>query len=97
MNAVGFDYDTHEIRRRAKEIKACRDRVAEMRSSGVANVSRAVDGSFEGAAAQALRERLTKAQTELDRIYSDLNIMYKAVSAFAAKLEALDAELAKQM
>lgn len=97
MNAVGFDYDTHEIRRRAKEIKACRDRVAEIRASGVANVSRAVDGNFEGTAAQALNERLTGAQKELDRICSDLSVMYKAVSAFAAELERLDAELAKQM
>lgn len=97
MAGADFTYDTREIRRRAKQVQECLNRVEKLRSQSVRQVQSAVNGSFMGEAADALDERLNRAQRELNDMANRLNILYAGMSHFARRLEELDAELAKQI
>lgn len=90
-------YDSAEVRRAAQKILACANSVNQSAAPKVRSVRNDVDDSFEGAAANALKNRLSDIDADIRTIVSGLNLLHRALMTYAEALEEADRKIAESL
>lgn len=90
-------YDSAEVRRAAQKIQACANSVNQSAAPKVRNMRNDVDDSFEGAAANALKNRLSDIDADIRTIVSGLNLLYRALIIYADALDEADRRIAESL
>ncbi len=97
MSNANCTYDTKAIRREARKIKQCCDKLDSAALPRVDGAKARLDGNFMGRTADALDDRLTETKAQLRTLNRDLNALYTALMRFADALEEADARIARLM
>jgi len=87
---MSFEVDTGEVRRAAKEIRKIAENVGALSSQNVQRMRSSVDQNMEGATADAISEVLSDLSSDIRRISSGLNDVYKALLDYAERIEEAD-------
>ena len=90
-------YDTAEIRRAARTIKSSMERVTGAAEPKVRSIRQSIDGTFEGAAANALEDKLQLLDSDMQSIASALGTLSNALFRFAEALDEADRRLKSTM
>lgn len=92
-----YEYDTAAIRAQARQIRACRNKLAQTATPRIRTVQDTLDGEFIGLAADALNERLEKAHREMKLLEGELDLLYSGMMRYADALEEADRRAAQVM
>lgn len=92
-----YDYDTAAIRAQARQIRACREKLAETATPRLRTVQSTLEGNFIGRAAEALNERLESSRQELKRLEGELDMLCSSLNSYANALEEADRRAAQIM
>lgn len=92
---MGYDIDTGEIRRIARQIKAIAGSVGELSAADIPAIQQGLEGSFEGEAAKALEEALLTLRSDVGRLSGGLNGIQQELMAYAARIDAADEAAAR--
>lgn len=95
MNARIYEYDSEAVRREARKLQRCCERLDEGALPRVRSIRAELDGSFEGRAAEALDERLARALAELQGLRGGCNGLCSALTRYADALEEADRRVAE--
>ena len=94
---ISYNYDTTAIRREARKLKSCYERLTDSAMPRVNGARSKLDGNFMGRTADALDESLARTQTQLKALSRDINGLYAALMRFADALEEADDRVAQLM
>lgn len=97
MSTISYNYDTAAIRREAKKLKSCYDRLNDSALPRVKGIQSRLEGSFEGRTADALNTRLKGLRTEMAALSGEINGLYAALMNYANALEEADERLVRLM
>ena len=89
-------YDTAEIRRAARSIQRCADRLEDAEPK-MQKLRREVSSSFEGIAADALSDRLIDLDSDVKTLGNGLEALSRALRNFAERIEEADEKLSRSM
>ena len=92
-----YEYDTAAICAQARQIRACRNKLAQTATPRIRTVQDTLDGEFIGLAADALNERLEKAHREMKLLEGELDLLYSGMMRYADALEEADRRAAQVM
>ncbi len=95
MSKVSYDYDSAAVRREAKKILACSEKVTNSALPRIKGARSKVEDDFKGSAAEALDNSLTRAQDQLNALKKELDTLYRALSRYADALEEADERVAQ--
>ena len=95
MGKVNYDYDTAAIRREARRIRDCSNRMESSAFQRVKDARAKLEGNFEGRTADALDESLNQTQSKLKALNAELKALYSALMSFADALEEADEQIAR--
>jgi len=95
MSNLSYDYDSAAVRREARKIKACRDRIESAALPRIKDARSALDDTFKGRTADALDNSLDQAQSKLKALYSELNGLYSALMHYADAIEEADEKVSR--
>ena len=94
MCPVGYDYDTAAIRREARKVQRCCERLEEAALPRVQQAREKLDGEFMGRTADELDNSLEKARNKINALRNELMRLYRTLDRFADELEETDRRLA---
>ncbi len=97
MNNSGYEYDTAEIRREARKLSQCADKIGSSAMPRLDKTERRLDGNFIGSAADALDNALERSRRDLRALQSDISSVSGALYRFADALEEADRRMAQLM
>ncbi|MBP3522970.1 MAG: WXG100 family type VII secretion target [Clostridia bacterium] len=92
---MGFEVDTREVRRAAREIKRIAGSVRELSDQSVAQMQISVADNLEGETADAIAEVLTDLNMDIRKISAGLSDVQKALLDYAKRVEEADEEAKK--
>lgn len=87
---MGFEVDTSEVRRAAKEIKQVAQNVRALSDQDVKRMQNEVDQNLEGETANAIAGVLSDLSADIRRISSGLRDIEKALLDYAEAVEEAD-------
>lgn len=93
---MGVMYDTSDIRRSARQIGDASDQLSTV-ASEVGRLVSAVPDALQGESGDALEELLSKLQADMKRMSGGLGAVSSQLKAFAAYLDRLDQEAARNI
>lgn len=85
-----YEYDTREIRRRARELKQYADMLSNSAEVKVERTASDLRGNFEGAAADALDSSLKETRQQMITLRKEINNLCSALNSYANALEEAD-------
>lgn len=91
------EYNTSEIRRAARAIKQAEDMLSGDAASHIRKASSRVSSGFEGKAADAMRQSLRTADSDVRQLASGIHSLYTTLNRYADALEAADERLKQIM
>lgn len=94
---MGFEVDTSEVRKAAKEIRKIAENVGALSSQNVNRMRSNVDQNMEGATAEAISEVLADLSSDIRRISSGLNDVYQALLDYAERIEEADRQAKEEI
>ena len=94
---MGFEVDTSEVRRAAKEIKKIAENVGALSSQNVNRMQNSVSENLEGETADAITEVLGDLSSDIRRISAALNDVQEALIDYAERIEEADREAKRQI
>ena len=97
MGTISYNYDTAAIRREARKLKSCYERLADSAVPRVNGVRAKLEGEFEGRAAAALDSRLLQMWAEVKGLSTEIKGLYTALMRYADALEEADERMARLM
>lgn len=92
---MGFEVDTREVRRAAREIKRIAGNVKELSEQSVAKMQSSVADNLEGETADAIAEVLADLNMDIRKISAGLSDVQKALLDYAKRVEEADEEAKK--
>lgn len=97
MGTISYNYDTAAIRREARKLKSCYERLTDSAIPRVNGARSRLEGEFEGRAADALDSRLLQMRAEVKSLSNAIKGLYTALMRYADALEEADERMARLM
>jgi len=94
---MGFEVDTSEVRRAAKEIKRIAESVSVLSSQNVNRMQSSVSQNLEGETADAIAEVLSDLSVDIRRISAALSDVQEALIDYAERIEEADEKAKREI
>lgn len=92
---MGYEVDTSEVRKAAKEIRGIASEVKQLSSQNVKKMQSSVEENLEGETAAALTEVLNELSKDISKIGAGLDAIQNALYDYAERVEEADREAEK--